>query len=225
MAHYDEAVMSRCAPHFGLLYFCRCIAAALVVTVVGCTSTSKESKEEKPGTKADAAPAKEDNKPDASFLLTMSYTEASAISPQKMVMAPFYKIAADEITVASVNSEGQPRRVRAKGHVFVQIDFRDEVRALGQEALIENDEVIIRGRPLMKRGPSVVEGLDDRTVLFIRGLKLQVIGTHRLTNDTGVTPAWKGKWQDGPNPLLPALSPEDVPKEMRASPLLPSLNP
>lgn len=201
---------------------CRCLAVASLLTICGCGGLKTDDKKDPGDEKPSAA---QENKADAAFLLTMSYSEASAISPQKMLVPPFYKIAADEITVLSKDKEDKPRRVRAKGHVFIQIDFRDEVRALGQEALIEDDEVIVRGRPLMKRGPSVIEGLDDRTVLYIRGLKLEVIGEHRLTSDGGVTPTWKGKWQDGPNPLLPALSPDDVPRELRASPLLPPLKP
>ena len=225
--------MKRCILPFARLVCGFCAAVALGLALAGCKSLSGGDKE-KPKEKAaeeKKSPAKEqpkeaaatDNKADAAFLLTMTYAEASAISPQKMLMAPFYKIAADEITVASVDKTGKPRRVRAKGHVFVQIDYREEVRALGQEAILEDDEVIIRGRPLMKRGPSVVEGLDDRTVFYIQGLKLQVIGEHRLTSDAGVTTQWKSRWQDGPNPLLPALMPSDVPKEMRSSPLLPAL--
>ena len=215
--------MSRCASHVELPYICRCLAALLMLAAAGCSTLGKGGKSDESEKKDEASSAKVEDKADAAFLLTMSYAEASAISPQKMTVPPFYKVAADEITVSSRRSDGQPKSIRAKGHVFVQIDYRDEVRALGQEALIEDDEVILRGRPLMKRGPSVIEGLDDRTVLYIRGLKLQVLGSHRLTSDGGVTPAWKGKWQDGPNPLLPALSPDDVPKEMRASPLLPAL--
>lgn len=200
----------------------RSLALVALLAVTGCKGLKKG---DEPKAGADKPAEASDNKADAAFLLTMSYAEASAISPQKMLVPPFYKIAADEITVLSKDKDDTPRRVRAKGHVFIQIDFRDEVRALGQEALIEDDEVIVRGRPLMKRGPSVVEGLDDRTVLYIRGLKLDVIGEHRLTSDSGVTPTWRGKWQDGPNPLLPALSPDDIPRELRASPLLPPLKP
>ena len=170
---------------------------------------------------------KEENKDsgttDVGFLLTMSFAEAKAISPKNLIFAPFYKIAADEITVDSKDALGQPKRVRAKGHVFLQIDYRDEVRALGQEALISADEVILRGKPLMRRGRSVVEGQDDSTVFYIEGTKLHAIGKHRVTNENGVTPTWKNTWRDGPNPLLPALSPSDVPKEMRPTPLLPSL--
>ncbi len=161
---------------------------------------------------------------DVGFLLTMSFGEARAISPQNLEMAPFYKIAADEITVLSKDGQGLPTRVRAKGHVFMEIDFRDKVNALGQEAIISSDEVILRGKPLMKRGRSVMEGLDDLTVFYIRGLKLEALGKHRLTNEDGVTPEWRSSWKEGPNPLLPALSPNDI-HELRESIILPGLSP
>lgn len=199
----------------------------------GCKSVAgKADAEDKGRAKADIPKEKkaEDAKPEAGggvdvgFLLTMSYSEARKLSPQSMELPPFYKVAADEITVLSVKPDGSPKKVRAKGHVFLQIDYREELSALGQEALIGDREVILRGRPLLRRGRSVVEGLADRTVFYIEGLKLQVIGLHRITNESGVTPAWRGSWKDGPNPLLPALSPGDVPKETRATPLLPPVS-
>jgi hypothetical protein len=158
---------------------------------------------------------------DVGFLLTMSFNEAKKISPRSLELPPYYKVAADEITVVSTRADGSPKKIRAKGHVFLQIDYREELIGLGQEALIGSSEVILRGKPLLRRGHSVVEGLDDRTVFYVEGLRLQVIGLHRITSESDVTPAWRGSWKDGPNPLLPALSPDDIPKEMRASPLLP----
>ncbi len=170
------------------------------------------------------------------FLLTMTYDEAKRLSPKSMVIPPFYKVAADEITVEKQDAAGQPLRVRAKGRVYLQIDFRENLQALGQEALIEaGGEIIVRGKPLLKRGRSVVEGLADETVYYIRNTRLQVIGRHRIVKQEGqvetpsgataprfnVLPTWQRSWQEGPNPLLPALSPNDVPQGMRASPLLP----
>ena len=186
------------------------MGAGVCLLLAGCELIKMRPEENKDGGTADVG-----------FLLTMSFAEAKAISPKNLIFAPFYKIAADEITVDSRNDDGTPRRVRAKGHVFLQIDYRDEVRALAQEVLLSTDEVILRGKPLLKRGLSVVEGQSDTTVFYIEGTRLHVIGAHRKTSESGVTSTWKNTWRDGPNPLLPALSPDDVPKEMRATPLLP----
>ncbi len=202
----------------------------------GCKSVADKSK---PGQEGDATGGEEKKTPDkkaaeakpddagaadVGFLLTMTYVEASKLSPQSLELPPFYKVAADEITVVSTKPDGTPKKLRAKGHVYLQIEFREELVGLGQEALIGGNEVILRGKPLLRRGRSVVEGLSDRTVFYIDGLKLQVIGLHRITTGSGVTPGWSGSWKDGPNPLLPALSPDDIPKEMRASPLLPPVS-
>lgn len=190
------------------------------ILLTGCQSTP--GKEEKSADKKTIHATPDDTgAADIGFLLSMNYGEARALSPRSLELPPYYKVAADEITVVSTKSDGTPKKVRAKGHVFLQIDYREELIGLGQEALIGGGEVILRGRPLLRRGRSVVEGLADRTVFYIEGVRLQVIGLHRITSESGVTPEWRGSWKDGPNPLLPALSPEDIPKEMRASPLLP----
>lgn len=196
------------------------LLAAGVALPIGCKSVP--GKEETPGEKKEAAVTPDDaSAADIAFLLSMNYAEAKGLSLQSMELPPYYKIAADEITVVSTKPDGTPKKLRAKGHVFLQIDYDEALIGLGQEALIGGGEVILRGRPLLRRGRSVVEGLADRTVFYIEGIRLQVIGYHRKTNESGVTPEWRGSWKDGPNPLLPALSPDDIPKEMRASPLLP----
>lgn len=198
----------------------------------GCKTPSK--------TEGESAGKPDDKVEDVSQLLSMTFEESKKLSAQSLVVAPFYKVSADQITVLKKDSKGQPVRVHAKGKVYLQVDFSEQLIALGQEAYIERDgELILRGKPLLKRGRSLVEGLSDFTVFYIRGLRLQAIGSHRLTSKPGsagetypedaptgwkVAPTWTRSWKDGPNPLLPALSPEDVPKEMRASPLLPPIS-
>lgn len=226
--------------HFGALRL-----AGMALLLAGCallpagrqSGSAKVESQPKGKDKADSAKGKKESDKkngegnadseaavDVGFLLTMSYAEAKKLSPHSIELPPSYKVAADEITVLSTKSDGTPKRVRAKGHVFLQIGFKEELSALGQEALVGGSEVILRGKPLMRRGRSVVEGLEDRTVFYIDGVRLQVIGLHRLTNESGVTSSWRGSWKEGPNPLLPALSPGDIPKEMRASPLLPPVS-
>lgn len=214
------------------------LAACGFSVLSGC-STPPQKKEDV-GVKSDE---KTDEKSeDVSQLLTMTFEESKKLSSQSLVVAPFYKVSADVITVLKKDSKGQPVRVYAKGKVYLQIDFREQLIALGQEAYIERDgEVILRGKPLLKRGRSLIEGLSEYTVFYIRGLHLQAIGSHRLTSKPGkpgsvenypdeeptswkVAPTWTRSWKEGPNPLLPALSPEDVPKQMRASPLLPPVS-
>jgi hypothetical protein len=171
----------------------------------------------------------EDAAVNVNFLLSMTWEEAKNLGAQHLEIPPYYKVAADEVKVIKSDEAGRPLKVRAKGHVFMQVDFSGELKSLGQEAYIESGgELILRGKPLLKRGRSLVEGLSDTTVFYIQGTHLEVAGLHRLTkqDDSGgfVMPAWSRSWKEGPNPLLPALSPEDVPKGLRANPLLPAVD-
>lgn len=200
-----------------------CLVAAL--GLAGCETLKKitgpplpdegEAGEEKPSAQSD-------------MLLGMTYAEAAAISPQKLEVPPFFKVAADEIEVVRRHKDGSPRSVRAKGKVFLQIDFREPGTALCQEAYFGDEEVILRGHPILKRGASVVEGVASSTVFYIYGLRLRVIGQHRVTNEGQIltsspdlNPAsmklgsWGRSYEGGPNPLLPPLSPTSVPENLR----------
>lgn len=194
-----------------------CIAAML--GMVGCDTLGKLSgATDEPGASEAGGPSGQ-----TSLLLGMSYAEAAVISPKKLEVPPFFKVAADEIEVVRVNKDGTPRSVRAKGKVFLQMDFREPGTALCQEAYFGDEEVILRGRPILKRGGSVVEGTAGSTVFYILGLRLRVIGQHRLTNEgqvmsslpEGAPGEWGRSWEGGPNPLLPPLSPSSVPENVR----------
>ncbi|WP_265595894.1 hypothetical protein [Verrucomicrobium sp. BvORR106] len=213
-----------------LLHVTRQRAGMVVMGLAFLTSCKGVPMSDAPaGSPISGLPQKEE-KVDPASVLSMTFEEAKKISPKSLEIPPFYKVAADEITVLKTDPAGQPLRVRARGKVYMQVDFREQLRSLGQEAYIESGgELIVRGKPLLQRGRSVVEGLSDYTVFYIKGLRLQVIGSHRKTTQdaTGipvVMPEWKRSWKEGPNPLLPALSPEDVPKEIRSSPLLPPVD-
>ncbi len=205
-------------------------ACAFVLSMCQSTGTAT-----RPLTGAEIADQKEGV--DVAKLLSMTFDEAKKMSPNALDVPPFYKLTADEISILKKDAKGRPQRVRARGRVFVQIDFRDKLVALAQEAYLESDgEVILRGRPLLKRGRTVVEGLSETTVYYIKGTRLQVLGSHRMAKQEGgiesphggtfrpsydVQPSWRRAWKDGPSPLLPALSPSDLPADMRATPLLP----
>lgn len=220
-------------------------AAALALTGCKAISAGMDRTPETGG-----AEAADENAVNVAFLLSMNWAEAKGLSPQSLVIPPYYKVAADEIRVLQRDNAGRPKRAHAKGRVFLQVDFSEKLVSLGQESYIESGgELIMRGKPLLQRGRSLVEGLSDTTVFYIKGTRLQVIGQHRLTKQSGgsgetgsnsgagtlggrsdrsaptfnVQPNWSRSWKDGPNPLLPTLSPDDVPAEMRSTPLLPLL--
>jgi hypothetical protein len=204
----------------------RCfMAAAGCAVIAGCQATKTESETGANKTAASDGAADSVN---VNFLLSMTWNEAKTINPQHLEIPPFYKVAADEVKVLRTGPTGQPLRVRARGRVFMEVDFKEKLIALGQEAYIEsNGELIIRGKPLLKRGRSLVEGLEDTTVFYIQGTRLQVVGRHRLSKQQTagesfpVAPTWPRSWKAGPNSLLPALSPDALPSELRANPFLP----
>lgn len=155
---------------------------------------------------------------DLSFLLSMNYTEAKAISTQSLELPMGVRVAADSIEVLKMDKENKPKRIRAKGKVYIESgEGIDSFKALCQEALITFDEIILRGKPILQRGGSVIEGLDDKTVAYMLGTRLRVIGLHRRTNeDTMVAMVPDlGPWAAGPNLLLPALAEDSVPNNIR----------
>jgi hypothetical protein len=206
----------------------RCLAMAACCAVVAACQTAQRADDADASAAGGVGTAGNEGAVDVGFLLSMTWSEAKKISPQSLVIPPHYRVAADEVTVLKRDDAGRPTRVRARGQVFLQVDFQEQLTSLGQEAYIESGgELIMRGKPLLKRGRSLVEGLTDMTVFYVKGTRLQVVGRHRLIKQErggesfSVQPDWSRSWKEGPNPLLPALSPEDVPKGLRMNPLLP----
>ena len=155
---------------------------------------------------------------DLSFLLSMNFDEAKAISGQNMDLPSGVRVAADSIEVVKLDRDNLPKRIRATGKVYLESgQGQDAAKILCQEALITYDEIILRGKPIVQRGGSIIEGLDDRTVAYMLGTRLRVIGLHRLTNqDTMVAMLPDlGPWTAGPNPILPPLEETSVPSDIR----------
>lgn len=156
---------------------------------------------------------------DLSFLLSMSFVEAKTISKQELDFPPFIKIAADSIEVFKYTADGKPRKARARGKVFIEMNFGEPAKALCQEAYVTEDEIILRGSPILQRGGSMVEGLDESTIFYMFGTSLRVIGLHKVNNQNEIAallPAL-GTWAQGPNPLLPPLNENAVPASIRDS--------
>lgn len=156
---------------------------------------------------------------DLSFLLSMSFVEAKSISTQQLEFPPYIKIAADSIQVFKYSADGKPLKARARGKVFIEMNFNEPAKALCQEAFITEGEIILRGSPILQRGGSMVEGLDESTIFYLFGTSLRVIGLHKVNNQNEIAALMPtlGTWAAGPNPLLPPLTESAVPSSIRDS--------
>ncbi|MBL9180461.1 MAG: hypothetical protein JNM65_20535 [Verrucomicrobiaceae bacterium] len=193
-------------------------AAVLVLLCAGCSNLSTTAPAPTSASKPENKDAVLVKAPlDLSFLLSMSFVEAKSISTQQLEFPPYLKIAADSIEVFKYTADGKPRKARARGKVFIEMNFSESAKALCQEAFITEDEIILRGTPILQRGGSMVEGLDESTIFYMFGTSLRVIGLHKVTNQTemaSLLPAL-GTWAQGPNPLLPPLTESAVPSSIR----------
>ena len=197
---------------------------ATVVLCVGCTSlnTAASSDKSAAADKTQAGPkdiSMVKSPTDLSFLLSMSFVEAKSISTQQLEFPPYLKIAADSIQVFKYSADGKPLKARARGKVFIEMNFNEPAKALCQEAFITGDEIILRGSPILQRGGSMVEGLDDSTIFYLFGTSLRVIGLHKVNNQNEIVSMLPtlGTWAAGPNPLLPPLTESSVPSSIRDS--------
>lgn len=154
---------------------------------------------------------------DLSFLLSMNYAEASSLSGQSLDLGANGRVAAESIEVLKSDKEGKARKVRAKGKVYLEAGGDDSAKILCQEAYINGNEAVLRGKPILHRGGTIIEGLADDTVFYFLGSRLRVIGLHRVTNPNEMLASIPdlGPWTAGPNPLLPALSENSVPANIR----------
>jgi hypothetical protein len=176
----------------------------------------------------------------------MSYDEASLISQAQGQVPGVARVAADNVEIIKTGPYGTASVLRATGHVFMETEGSgDNATALSQEAYITEDEIILRGRPVLKRGRGLVEGLADHTVFFVFDNQIRAIGLHKVKNSPPMerrqeeaeaimaklkkTPAKPGQktapppphlpdvgpWKVGANPLLPPLDDTAVPDDVR----------
>ncbi len=95
-------------------------------------------------------------------LLEMSYDEAKAISKKNAEIGQ-YRVAADEIEILRNDKEGQPTKIKAKGHVFLEMTLMNRATALCGEALVSLDEATLRGKPMMMQSSRIARAKDDST--------------------------------------------------------------
>ncbi len=176
----------------------------------------------KPPAEGDLAMSTDTSPVDLAFLLSMNYTEAASLSGHSLELGSSGRVAAESIDVLKSDKDGRPRKVRARGKVYLESGVDDSAKILCQEAYINGDEAVLRGKPILQRGGTIIEGLADDTVFYFLGSRLRVIGLHRVTNPNAMLAGNSlgglpdlGPWTAGPNPLLPALNESAVPVNIR----------
>jgi len=195
--------------------------ALLAFALTGCGSLEKGGAKEEPGKTAEQSQADAAPSVDLAFLLSMNYAEAKALSGQSLELGMTVKLAAENIEVLKTDADGTPRKVRAKGRVYLELGFGDTAKILCQEAWLNGDEAVVRGRPILQRGGSIIEGMADDTLFYVFGTRLRVLGLHRVTNQRAMLAApgpgmpIASAWTQGPNPLLPSLDETVVPLDIR----------
>jgi hypothetical protein len=216
----------------------RCMTLAVALgALAGCAfSESKPGANPEAAGEAAVAAEAEPAAPgaaDLAFLLSMSFEEAKELSGDSLDLGFFGRVAAEKIEVLKTDRDGRPRKVRAVGKVFLEHGAGEPARVLCQEALLNGDEAFVRGRPVLQRGGSLLEGLNERTVFYLLGQRVRVIGLHRVTVPETTPLLAPGSldplgpavaprlpdfrpWAGGPNPLLPALEESAVPAGIRA---------
>lgn len=99
-------------------------------------------------------------------LLEMSFDEAKALSPQHAEVGQ-YRVAGDSVEVLKKDDEGKALKVKAKGHVFIEINLPDRATALCDEATISVDEAMLYGGPIMMQSSRVAKSSSESTAFRI----------------------------------------------------------
>jgi len=161
-------------------------------------------------------------------LLEMNFDDAKAISPQNASVGSLFRVAADSVEVLKTDRQGQPVKVRAKGHVFVEMSLAQRATALCEEAILTNDSMTLTGNPMVKRGDRVAKSATEDTTFWITEARLRVSGRCELaklealpepvmlasndffpTPEPMLPPAMEPWVVNSENVLLPALAAEN----------------
>lgn len=114
-------------------------------------------------------------------LLEMSYDEAKAISPQHAEVGDLFRVVGDTVEVVKTDAEGKPAKVRAKGHVFLEMLLPDRATALCDEAVVTPKEALLHGGPMMMQRNRVAKSSTESTSFRITD-HLRVSGRFEIIN-------------------------------------------
>lgn len=96
-------------------------------------------------------------------LLEMRYDEAKAISAQHADVGTQFRVAADKVEVVKADAEGKPLKVKATGHVFVEMNIGERATALCEEAEITTEHAVFKGNPLLMQSSQVAKATSPST--------------------------------------------------------------
>lgn len=114
-------------------------------------------------------------------LLEMKYEEAKAISPQHAEVGPVFRVVGDTVEVLKKDREGNPLKVKAKGHVFLEMALDDRATALCDEATITTKEALLYGGPMLMQNSRVAKSTSPSTSFRVTDF-LKVTGDFKLIN-------------------------------------------
>lgn len=120
-------------------------------------------------------------RPDAASFVTTDWRKVRMRSAQTLEYDESLVLAGNRIEVLKVSPKGRILEARATGRVHLEWIGGTPGRLACREAYLNQDEIVVRGRPILARGPSILEGLDDTTVFYLVGTRLKVLGRHRNT--------------------------------------------
>ena len=100
-------------------------------------------------------------------LLEMGFDEAKAISAPSADVGSQFRVAADQIEVLKADAEGKPLKVKATGHVFVEMNIGDRATALCEEAEITAQQAVFKGRPLLMQNSQVAKATHPATTFRV----------------------------------------------------------
>lgn len=113
-------------------------------------------------------------------LLEMDFDEAKAISAQSTQVGSLFRVAADHVEILKTDRQGQPTKVRATGHVFVDMALTERATALCEEAILTRGDVTLKGQPMVKRGNRVAKSKNASTTFWITEARLHATGSCEL---------------------------------------------
>lgn len=143
-------------------------AGALVIMSLACSCSSLKQ--------VSQTPALPSVNPAERTLLEMNFDEARALSPQNAQVGTLFRVAADSVEVLKKDSQGQPVQVIAKGHVFVDMSLGQRTTALCEEAILTRSEVVLTGKPMVKRGNRVARATAQDTRFWVSESRLHSAG-------------------------------------------------